>query len=75
MAKHRAEAFQALSNLVIDDPETKQTLCKKENIKKVLEHVCDPVLDVRIAAVGTLRYSTLTEERNEGKEPEGVRLW
>jgi DNA-binding transcriptional regulator LsrR (DeoR family) len=56
VAKHRAEAFQALSNLVIDDPETKQVLCKRENIKKVLEHICDIELDVRVAAVGTLRY-------------------
>lgn len=56
MASHRAEAFRALSNLVIDDPETKQALSKKENIKKVVARVLDPELDVRVAAIGTLRY-------------------
>jgi hypothetical protein len=70
VAAHRSAALQALSNLVIDDPETKQTMSKKENIKKVIARVCDPELDVRVAAVGTLRY-TRNGDGKKGGEGKG----
>lgn len=58
VALHRVQAFQALSSLVIDDPETKQALSNKANLKKIIAHVCDPDLDARVAAIGTLRNMT-----------------
>jgi hypothetical protein len=49
----------ALSNLVFEDSSNLSVLLKLGVIKKLVQNMCDPQIEVRVAAAGALRNITI----------------
>jgi len=55
-------AFRTVSEFVLDHPSFVTKVCEKVNLLKIMAHISDPDVQVRVSAIGTFRNLTIVKE-------------